>query len=214
MGKAAQLTPAFLGALAEFEHHMQHAVPAKAALGALGSMPDRSEGAFNGVRCADALPVLGWEIVESEQLVAILDQAFGGFGVFRPEGFDEQIEGFVGVLAGLGLPNVMQHFLGLGLGSLGQVIQGIACLMHPAALLAGCWEDFFKCGPEPHGTIASGQFGCFEPTVFQAQRNRCAASTLTAQRLICDSEASLICGEFLDGSYKRVSGKGAAPCGR
>lgn len=39
---------------------------------------------------------------------------------------------------------------------------------------------------------------------------RCADPTLTAWRLICDSEASLNCGEFLDGSYKRVSGSGAA----
>jgi len=42
---------------------------------------------------------------------------------------------------------------------------------------------------------------------------RCAAPTLTAWRVICDSEASLVCGEFLDGSYKRVSGKCAASGG-
>jgi len=39
---------------------------------------------------------------------------------------------------------------------------------------------------------------------------RCAVPTLSSLHLICDLEASLICGEFLDGSYKRVSGKRAA----
>ena len=81
MGKAAQLTPAFLGALAELEHHVEHAVPAEASLGALGPVPDRGEGAFDGVRCPDALPVLGLEIVEGQQFVAVFDQAFGGLRV-------------------------------------------------------------------------------------------------------------------------------------
>ena len=45
-------------------------------------------------------------------------------------------------------------------------------------------------------------------------RKRCAAPTLTEYRLICDSEAPLICGEFLDGSYERVSGKCSASGGR
>lgn len=36
--------------------------------------------------------MLGREVVEGEQLVAIPDQAFGGLRVFRFEGFDEQIE--------------------------------------------------------------------------------------------------------------------------
>ena len=57
--------------------------------------------------------------MEGQQLGAILDQAFGGFRVFRLEGFDEQIEGLVGIFARLGLPDIMQHFLGLGPGALG-----------------------------------------------------------------------------------------------
>lgn len=60
--------------------------------------------------------MLGWKIVEGEQLLAILDQAFGGLGIFCLEGFNEQIKGLMRILAGLGLPDVVQHLLGLGLG--------------------------------------------------------------------------------------------------
>ena len=49
VGKAAQFAPAFLGALAELEHHVQHTVTAQAALGAFGSVPDRSKVAFDWV---------------------------------------------------------------------------------------------------------------------------------------------------------------------
>jgi len=119
VGEAAQFAPAFLGALAEFEHHVEHAVAAEAALGSFGAMADRGKGAFDWVRCPNALPMLGREVVEGEQLFSVLDQAFGGFGVFRLEGVDEQIEGGMGVLTRFGLPDVVQHLLDLGLGALG-----------------------------------------------------------------------------------------------
>ena len=96
--------------------------------------------------------------MEGQQLGAILDQAFGGFRVFRLEGFDEQIEGLVGIFARLGLPDIMQHFLGLGLGALGGVVQYIACFVHPAPLLARGWENLFQRRPEPHGTVTGGPF--------------------------------------------------------
>ena len=80
--------------------------------------------------------MLGWEVEESQQFVTILYQAFDGPWVFRLEGFDEQVEGGMRILSRLGLLDVMQHFLCLGLGALRQVIQHIARFVHPAALLA------------------------------------------------------------------------------
>ena len=41
MSEATQFAPVFLGALTEFEHHVQHAVAAKAALGSFGAMMNR-----------------------------------------------------------------------------------------------------------------------------------------------------------------------------
>lgn len=49
MSEAAQLAPAFLSTLSELEHHMQHALPAERAFGALGSVADGGEGAFNRI---------------------------------------------------------------------------------------------------------------------------------------------------------------------
>jgi len=49
MNEAAQLAPALLSALSEFEHHVKHAVPAETAFGALGPVPDRGERAFDRV---------------------------------------------------------------------------------------------------------------------------------------------------------------------
>jgi hypothetical protein len=46
-------------------------------------------------------PVFGGEIVESEQGLAILCQAFGGLLVFRHVGRDEGVERGLGILAGL-----------------------------------------------------------------------------------------------------------------
>ena len=55
--------------------------------------------------------MLGWEVVECQQFIPILDQAFGRLRIFRLEGFDEQIERSMGILAGLGLPDVVKHLL-------------------------------------------------------------------------------------------------------
>ena len=105
-----------------------------------------------------ALPMLGREVVEGQQLGAVLDQAFGGLWVFRLEGFDEQIKCVMRVLSRFRLPNVMQHFRGLGLGRLGQAIQHVAGLVNPTALLTGAWVDLLQGGPEPHCAVAGGEF--------------------------------------------------------
>ena len=45
-------------------------------------MTDGGKGALDRVAGADVLPVLGREVVESEQRVAVLGQAIGGLVVF------------------------------------------------------------------------------------------------------------------------------------
>jgi len=59
--------------------------------------------------------MLGWEVVEGQWLIAILDQAFDCLGLSRFEGFNEQIEGGIRIFSRFCLPDIMQHFLGLGL---------------------------------------------------------------------------------------------------
>jgi hypothetical protein len=61
------------------------------------------------------LPVLGREVVEDEQRVAILDQAVDRLAVFDAPGLDEGVEGRKRVLLGLGHPDFLQRTAWLSL---------------------------------------------------------------------------------------------------
>src|SRR5207302_9186029 len=69
---------------------------------------------FNGVRCSQVLPVLGREVVERQQRIAVLGQAIGSSLVFDLVGFDKGFQGRNGILLGLGHPDLLQRALGLG----------------------------------------------------------------------------------------------------
>jgi len=60
-------------------------------------------------------PVLGREVVEGEQLRAVLGKALDGLGVLRAEGGGELIEGALRIGACLGHPDFVQRRFGLGL---------------------------------------------------------------------------------------------------
>ena len=94
------------------------------------------------------LPVLGGEVVESQKHVTVLGQACRGLGIFRPVGFQEEVEGALGILPGFGHPDVLHVLFGFLLQALGQFVQDVACLVHPATLLAGFSVSFSKRLPE------------------------------------------------------------------
>ena len=81
--------------------------------------------------------IKGGEVVECQQIGAVFGQAFHRPIVFHAVSFDEEIEGGVGPGFGFRHPDVFQMRLGLGLQRLGQSIEDICCLVHPAALHAG-----------------------------------------------------------------------------
>ena len=60
------------------------------------------------------LPVLGCEVVERQQRIAVLGQAIGSSLVFELVGFDKGFQGRNGILLGLGHPDLLQCALGLG----------------------------------------------------------------------------------------------------
>jgi hypothetical protein len=60
-------------------------------------VPHGREGAFDGVCRSQVLPMFGGKIIEGQQRLAILLQAFGGLLVFDRVGFDENIERDLGV---------------------------------------------------------------------------------------------------------------------
>ncbi len=93
----AQPSPAGFRALAELEHHGEHGVAAQAAPGRPGPVADRGKGRFNRIGCLNALPVLGREVEEVHQLLAILDQLHCGLGILVLVAGQETVEGPVGL---------------------------------------------------------------------------------------------------------------------
>ena len=89
---AVESSPALLGRLSEFEHHGQARSSGAVAFGAAMAQADRGERAFDGVGRPQVAPVLGGEVVERQQLVAIFLQAFARLGVLRGVLFQEVIE--------------------------------------------------------------------------------------------------------------------------
>ena len=71
-----EFAPFLLGRQHQLVGHRQRRLAAEAAFGLGGSVPDGGKGALDGVRCADVLPVLGWKVVERQQIGAVLGQAF------------------------------------------------------------------------------------------------------------------------------------------
>src|SRR6266568_4309489 len=67
------------------------------------------------IRCGQMLPVLGREVVEGQQRVAILAQALDRLVVFDAPGLDEGVERHERILLGLGHPDLLQRPLGFRL---------------------------------------------------------------------------------------------------
>ena len=87
-----ETTPAFLSGLGELEDHGERGLVRKTSLGAHRAVADGRKRAFDDVGRSQMLPVLGGEVVEGQQRVAILDQALGRLVVFDAPGLDEGVE--------------------------------------------------------------------------------------------------------------------------
>ena len=77
--------------------------------------------------------------------------------VLRPVGRQEEVEGALGVVPGFGHPDVLQVLLGFLLQTLGQLVQDVARLVYPAALLAGAWVARQDRRREPDGARLTGR---------------------------------------------------------
>ena len=80
---AIKSTPTFLCSIDELEHHRERRLVREAALRADRAVPHGGESALDRVRGPQVFPVLGREIVEGEQGLAIFCQALGGLVVFQ-----------------------------------------------------------------------------------------------------------------------------------
>ena len=141
----------------------------QAALGAHGAVADGSEDAFDGVGRPDMPPVLGREVVEGQQGVAVLCQAGDGLGVFCVVLGGESIHRPLGLGAAIRHPDIMQGSFGGRLSRLRQLVQDIGCLVDPTALAAGVGKDLLQRLPEAQSAIADGELGTNrEPAPAQA----------------------------------------------
>lgn len=70
-------------------------------------MSDRGECRFNRIAGTKALLMLGGEVEECHEFLAIFSQAQRRLGLLWLIDFDEQIEGLFCILLGLSLPNVV-----------------------------------------------------------------------------------------------------------
>ena len=70
-----EASPAFLGRLGKLEDHGQRGLVREASLAAHGAMTNRREYALDDVGRAQMLPMLGREVVEGQQRLAILGMA-------------------------------------------------------------------------------------------------------------------------------------------
>ena len=80
-------------------------------------------------------PVLGREVVEGEEDVAVLRETAACPLVLRPVLLQEVVEGLGRHLPGFGEPDLVKIALGLGKESLGHLVEDVCRLVNPAPLL-------------------------------------------------------------------------------
>ena len=100
------------------------------------------EGRLDRVGSSQMRPMLGWIIVEGQQLCPILGQTGCGLRKLQLVGGNELVKGPIGILSSFCHPDLMQRRLGFWLYCLGLIVEHITGLVHPAALLSGIVVDF------------------------------------------------------------------------
>ena len=117
------------------------------------------------------LPVLGREVIEGQEFLAVFFQTASRLGVFGPVGVKEVIKSLPGILFGFGHPYFLQPLFGLLLGSLGQFVQNIACFVYPTALSTGVAVDLRQGFPEAKPAVTDRQFwAVFKATPFEIEQ--------------------------------------------
>ena len=86
--------------------------------------------------------VFGGEVVECEQHVAVLGQAFRRLRVLGLIVGHESVERFSGRFARVGHPDLMQHVFRFGLFDFGEFVENIRSLVYPTALVPCCRINF------------------------------------------------------------------------
>src|SRR5258706_13335043 len=105
------------------------------------------------------LPVLGREVVEGEQRVAILDQTLDRLVVFDAPGFDEGVEGRKRILLGFGHPDFLHRPLGFRLLALRRFVEDVWRFYAPSSAVCAS-------GAIPFPSLARIQARHYRPRVW------------------------------------------------
>jgi hypothetical protein len=102
--------------------------------------------------------VLSREVVEGEQRLAILVQAFDGFLVLRAIVFYEGLARGHRVFLGLGHPDLLEGSLDLGVKALRQLVEHVRGLVYPAPLLTRLGPHLGQSLPKAERAVGDRQF--------------------------------------------------------
>ena len=105
------------------------------------------------------IPVLGREVVEGQQGVAILDEAFDCPGVLRPVFLGEDVDRGLRSRPGLCAVDLPQVNLHGRLNGARDLVQHIGSLVHPTALMASARINLVERLPEAECTVADRDLG-------------------------------------------------------
>ena len=143
----------------ELQHHRQRTLPREGTLHPLGAVTQGGERGLDGIRGADVDPVLGWKVIRGEQRVTVLRETVHGPRVFGAIFLVEESHRRFGRDPALGHPDLVQIDLGLSLGLRGQVVEYVARLVHPTALVTCRGEHLANRTLETEGSVANGELG-------------------------------------------------------
>ena len=128
-------------------------------LGPYRAVPDGGEHALDGIGRAQVVPVLGREVVERQQRVAVLDEAGDRLVILGAILVGERGHRGLGRGAIGRRPDLAQVGFGRGLDGLGHLVHDVDGFVDCAALAPGRWPDLLDCFPEAKCAIAGGQLG-------------------------------------------------------
>lgn len=98
-------------------------------------------------------PVLGGEVEERQQLSLIVSDLLDGPGELRAVELGERLDRRLGVVAVLGVVDVLDRLLRPRLRGLRQGAEHVGGFVNPAPLFAGFREHFGQGLPEAQGTV-------------------------------------------------------------
>ena len=122
--------------------------------------PNRRECRFDGIGRSQVPPVLGREVIEGQQLLAILPQTFARFLILGVVFFQEVIECCLGVRFRFRLPDFVDVTFGFRLNALGHSVQHVGRLVDPTTLLLRFREYLSQSRPEAECSVTHRNLRC------------------------------------------------------